>query len=547
MQVRSIRARLAAAPLDVAAGAVLLVVSVAALLTFRDYGLAWDDSAQAHYGEMLLAYYTSGFTDLRAFEFYNLRYYGGGFDLIASILNKITPFDLFETRRLLGAMVGIVGLAIVWRTARRLGGPLAGFSATLLLATTPLWYGHMFINSKDTPFAVAMIFLLYTLVRAFEEYPRPRLRTILLFGLALGLTIGMRVIGGIAAVFAAAAALTMLAIEVRALGARPAATRLGTFTVSLALALPLAYVVMGLIWPWAVLSPLNPIRAVEYYSHFWEDPWKELFEGVRILIPEMPRTYVPQLSLLKLPEIFVALALLGTFGASAAVLRKDVAPWRRASFVLMICAAVLPIAITVVTRPVLYNGIRHFIFILPPFAVLGGIAAAYVLERLYAYARPAAAAAAVAGAALVAVTVVDFVRIHPYQYALFNHLAGGIQGARDRYMIDYWGLGLKEVSEGMLDRLEEMHIDPPGNRKWKVTVCGPPQTIQAELGDAYEVSLNPRGADFAISLGTYYCAKLNAPLLAVAEREGVVFARAYDLRGRSIASTYIPPDDVLVP
>jgi hypothetical protein len=257
----------------------------------------------------------------------------------------------------------------------------------------------------------------------------------------------------------------------------------------------------------------------------------------------MPRTYVPQLCLLKLPEILVVLALMGTVGGAAAATRRDVEPWQRAALVLMISAAVLPILIAVVTRPVLYNGIRHFIFVVPPFAVLGGIAAAYTLERLYAYARPAAAATAVVGAALIGLTVVDFVRIHPYQYALFNHLAGGIQGARGRYMLDYWGLGLKEVAEGMLERLEELHIDPPGNRKWRVAVCGPPRTIEIELGEAYEVTLDPKGADFAVSLGTYYCAKLDAPTLAVAEREGVVFARAYDLRGRTVASTYAPPDD----
>jgi hypothetical protein len=352
----------------------------------------------------------------------------------------------------------------------------------------------------------------------------------------------MRVIGGIAAVFAAAAALTMLAIELRARGVKESATRFGLFAVSLALALPLAYVVMGAVWPWAVQAPLNPFRAIEYYSNFWEKPWRELFEGARVWIPEMPRTYVPKLCLLKLPEIFVALALLGTAGGAVAMTRGDVAPWRRASFALMIAAAVLPILIAVITRPVLYNGIRHFIFILPPFAVLGGLAAAHLLQRLTAYARPVAAAGAIAGAALIALTVVDFVRIHPYQYALFNKLAGGIQGARDRYMVDYWGLGLKEVSEGMLQRLEEMQVEPL-QRKWKVAVCGPPGTIQFELGTAFEVSMEPKGADFAISLGTYYCAKLEAPMLAVAERDGVVFARAYDLRGRAIASTYAPDDD----
>jgi hypothetical protein len=110
-------------------------------------------------------------------------------------------------------------------------------------------------------------------------------------------------------------------------------------------------------------------------------------------------------------------------------------------------------------------------------------------------------------------------------------------------MLDYWGLGLKEVSEALLVRLEEMHIDPPQDRKWRVAVCGPALVVGLELGSQFEATNDPKGADFAVTLGTFYCAKLDTPMLAVAEREGVVFARAYDLRGRTIASTYAPVDD----
>ena len=54
--------------------------------------------------------------------------YGGGFDMAAALLAKVLPFDLFETRRLVGAAVGIVGLAVTWRIGRRVGGPLAGLA-----------------------------------------------------------------------------------------------------------------------------------------------------------------------------------------------------------------------------------------------------------------------------------------------------------------------------------------------------------------------------------------------------------------------------------
>ncbi|HRF07172.1 MAG TPA: hypothetical protein PL193_00785, partial [Xanthobacteraceae bacterium] len=106
--------RVQAAPADLFALATLAAVSIIAAFTFRDYGLSWDDYAHSHYGELLYAYYASGFTDTRAFTFSNLFYYGGGFDLAASILDRFTTTDLFESRRLMGAIVGVLGLVVVW-------------------------------------------------------------------------------------------------------------------------------------------------------------------------------------------------------------------------------------------------------------------------------------------------------------------------------------------------------------------------------------------------------------------------------------------------
>jgi hypothetical protein len=125
---------------DALAIGVLAVVAATAALTFRDYGLGWDDYAHAQYGDLLVSLYASGFADKRAFSFVNLYIYGGGFDLLATLSAKVLPFDLFETRRLVGAVVGVVGLFVTWRLGRRLGGRLAGLIALLLLATCPLYY-----------------------------------------------------------------------------------------------------------------------------------------------------------------------------------------------------------------------------------------------------------------------------------------------------------------------------------------------------------------------------------------------------------------------
>src|SRR6201988_4951170 len=102
---------------------VLAAVSLIAALTFRDYGLGWDDYTHAEYADLLLRMYGSGFKDTGALSFANLYMYGGGFDMAAALLHKVIPLELFETRRLLGAVVGVIGIAVSWRVARRGGGP----------------------------------------------------------------------------------------------------------------------------------------------------------------------------------------------------------------------------------------------------------------------------------------------------------------------------------------------------------------------------------------------------------------------------------------
>ena len=271
------------------------------------------------------------------------------------LLDRITPFDLFETRRLFGAVIGIIGLAVTWRLARRLGGAKwgswAGLAAVLLLATCPQYYGHMFINPKDGPFAVAMMVLLLGLARALEEYPKPSIPTVLIFGLGLGLAIGSRILAGMAALYMLVPLAMIIGSELRKKNARKAAANFGRFVLILLPGLVLAYALMAVVWPWSVQEPLNPLRAVSYFSEFFEKPWKEMFEGVPISVPDMPRNYIPVLFALKIPEIFIALAACGIVGSVAAAFRSNIPIRRRAAFILVVFAALLPVAIAIVTPP----------------------------------------------------------------------------------------------------------------------------------------------------------------------------------------------------
>src|SRR5262249_1462993 len=391
------------------------------------------------------------------------------------------------------------------------------------------------------PFVVAMAIFLLGLVRIFEEYPRVSIASGALLGAGFGLAFGSRIMGAFGAIDALAVLAFIFAIDCRARGIRSAAASFGHFVVALVPAMVLAYAVMALVWPGSVANPLNPLRAVEYFSHFFEKPWQELFDGRVISVPDMPHSYVPTLFVLKLPLILSVLGFGGAAGAPLAPFRGDVAPNRPAAPPFGALAPPLPPPGTTRARPAMDNGTRPFVFLWRPLAVLGGLAAVYLIEiaaRRLRFAPIAAAFVLVVG---VGVPVVEMVRLHPYEYTDFNWLSGGVAGARDRYMLDYWGLSFKQASQALRARLAERHETKPSDRRWKLAVCGPHPSPPVELGGDFETTWDPTGADFAMMLAEFYCAKLDAPLLAEIVRDGVTFARVYDIRGRSFPTLLTQP------
>jgi hypothetical protein len=325
----------------------------------------------------------------------------------------------------------------------------------------------------------------------------------------------------------------LFVLETRSEGGPAARTRFGRLALALVPAAILAYAVMALVWPWGVAHPLNPILAIETFSHFFENPWRELFAGELHAPTDMPRSYVPVLMGLKLPEILLLFGCAGVAGALVAAFRPSLKPRARAIHLSVALAVALPVLVTVATQPAMYNGIRHFVFVMPPLAVAGGLAGALLAQHAARWGRFALGLLAACFAAGAALPVAGMVRLHPYEYVYFNDLIGGVRGAQSQYMLDYWGLAFKQAGNALRDTLKARGEAPPDGGKWKIAVCGPHPPAALALGPRFDISWDPRGADFAMTLGEYYCAKLAAPVIVEIARDGVVYARVYDLRGLS--------------
>ena len=240
--------------------------------TFRDYGVTWDEQWHSTYGEYILQWYQSHFRDWSAVNYWLLKYYGGFFDVVAQIATRGSRFGEYETRHLVSALFGLIGVAGAFKLGRYLGGPLAGFLAALFLVLTPRFYGHSFFNPKDLPFASLYLVSLYYIIQSVRYLPRIPRGLIVRLGIAIGLTLGIR-IGGVLLLSYLAWALCIWFLVGRHRGPEtfPKHTNfrsaLMTFAKGYFLVGAISYGLMLVWWPPAQVQPLlHPLKTL----------WKEI-------------------------------------------------------------------------------------------------------------------------------------------------------------------------------------------------------------------------------------------------------------------------------
>lgn len=482
---------------DLLAAALLALLAALVCATFRDYGISNDEEVQHVYGQKLLDFYLSGFADRSAFEYRNLYLYGGLFDMAAVALAHLSPFGAYETRHLLSGLIGVGGVAAAWRLARHLAGPRAGFLAAVLMGGTAVWYGASFNHTKDVPFAVGMTLSLLLACRVLERLPKPPLASTLWLGVAIGVTLGLRVGGLLAVVYVVVAAGGWFALRVRR--RREGALReLAQAALALAPAAAAAYALMALCWPWAAFAPLNPLRALQAFSHF-NYAIDTKFAGAEMKMYAVPATYLPVYLALKLPlSALFGVALAAAFAAGA-LWRRRIATKRAPSVGLVAFAAAFPVVYFMAARPPAYDAIRHFMFVVPPLIVLAALGYDRLWLALSRFGRLAAAAAPAALALATAHQAWSLVALHPHQYVYYNELVGGLEGASDGYVTDYWVNTAPEAIEALEAHLRRENGGRTVLGPYTVAFCGERISSEAYMAPYLRWTKDWRRADFFIS------------------------------------------------
>jgi hypothetical protein len=523
----------------VASYSLLAILILFTLLTFRQYGISNDEEVQHVYGRLLLEFYESGFQNQSAFHYKNLYLYGGFFDVIAALIEKANVMWLWDMRHLLSASFGLFGLLAVYKIACTLGTSRTGFIALVLLSLTAAWTGAMFTHTKDIPFATCMTWALYFTIQACRAGPALPLQMSIKVGIAIGCALGMRIGGGFAVVY-----LIMAMVLSSLVIANQWSDRLVYLlraTLHLLPAALIAFMIMAVFWPWGVMSPSHPSEAIKAFSHFSFN-MLTIDDGMVTSIGNVTRTYLLHYLLVKLPEVF----LLGLVSIAWFVLTNlsKVRGYFYSKHALilnpLLIAILFPLAFVLITEPALYNGVRHFTFILPPLAVLAALGIDYTLSALQS-ANIKRIVYSVLCIGLSIPTLVQLIQLHPYEYVFYNHLAGETREAEGQWESDYWSSSLRKASS-MLMALPLRAEDEP----YSVAVCAESFQGSAYLDDRFIVVKDWESADFYMSSTNMNCDQvLQGEVIGEVTRRDTVLAVVKDRRqltGRARDATPAPQE-----
>jgi 4-amino-4-deoxy-L-arabinose transferase-like glycosyltransferase len=447
----------------------LAVLLLAGILSAPAYGLSWDEPLFYDYAESIPRAY-QGWDRLDESVYSRSpadhKYYGPAYLLLGRPIKigiqSVFGMDNASAWHLVNFFSFILGVYFIYRLATRFLSPGLAIVTAFFFALQPLLWGHAFINPKDIPFMTAFLAavalgiewidalaeqnresspLRPSAVEASKYGSKVKIQSIvklLLAALSLGIASAIRVIGPLAGVLIFIYFLTTFLRNPKSLWPRP--------TIHLVIYTVAAVLLMVILWPFLWADPLN--RLIEVLRHMSNNPTElaVLFMGQIFPANELPARYFPQMLVLTLTEPFLPLVLLGSLRMARQIFKKQ-QDWN-APLVLFFWFVPLA-AYNIIKVPSMYDGIRHFLFILPPLFILAGMGIETVSGVI-----SQVSSGALNSKRLTFITflvsilllpgIFGIIRLHPYQYTYYNLLAGPTYRV---YENDYWLTCYKEAVE----------------------------------------------------------------------------------------------------
>jgi hypothetical protein len=354
--------------------------------------------------------------------------------------------DRVLAEHLFNLLMATASLAFVYLLAFEIGrSSRAAALAAAALAAMPAFVAQSQNNPKDLPALLVFVLTFWFLVRATRE---PSALRTALATVALGISLNTRTFS--------VYLLPLFGLWLAVCRPNLARQRIGQLAVigSVAALIGIA------LWPWLWLDdPFDQIQRVrEIIANKLQVSFPVLYLGKTQLWTEVPWHYSVFHILATLP---LSLLLLAAASPIAAALRGE----RRPAIRDLVWTGALWVGALVGTdllAPARYDGMRHYLMILPGLSLLIGAGAEWLIDWLETRRSFGAGAltAKLAGWTIVMVAIGvagwETARTHPYQSAYLNPIASALGGDRTEEWVEveYWGRAFKEGAEWLNEHAE---------------------------------------------------------------------------------------------
>ena len=442
----------------------LAVNIIAGLFIFREYGYSWDEPLFYDYGNAL------------GYAYSPREWFSGTFDVDNSygisgddhktrgpayLFLSRGPVHLLESLgldqasawHLINFLFFQLGVYFLYRLSRRWMSSDAALAASALFAWQPLLWGHAFINPKDPPFLtffLASVCLGFEMVDQLAASRKPKFSVVILPAIALGITTSIRVLGPLAGllVFIYFAFVILRNKNLRGLSSPQGTVSLWLNFLAYGF---VAILGMFLTWPYLWENPFT--RFIDVFRLMSDNPTtlSVLFNGEIYRAGELPRRYLPFMLATTLTEPVWFLFILGVLTGYRKLvtehwqLSTDPSSQPTSKLVtatLTLFWFVILVAYALIRRPAMYDGFRHFQFIIPPIFIFAGFAFEFLIEKVRQFSPTFITRILWLHAGLIflilAPGLIGIAQLHPYEYTYYNSFIGGTSGAFRNYETDFW-------------------------------------------------------------------------------------------------------------
>ena len=424
----------------------LFLLAAYALFSFsamNDFGITWDEPPQHFIGQVNSNYIRGNSQNLDSLEG-DLVYYGPFFETMnqgfGTAMVESFQMSYVSAFHVLIILTALAGLFFFFKLVSLMLGKRTALFASALLMLHPIFFAHSQYNSKDIPLFAGFVITLYFLYSGFRQR---KFWKIVLAGLLFGLTLDIRIdaLFLLPIFFLSYAVFALFGLKTES--KKEWTSHLKKDFLFSFIFLSASALAVYAVWPALWRAPLFFFKALNYFFHHqW--PGHALYFGREFSGTALPWHYALFYLAATTPFLIFIFSALGTVLAFKKIRRGE------KTFELTLIFLWLSLRLTLALFPqsVKYDGVRHFLVILPALFILAALGFDYLLEKIPGW-FPKIEKLKLQSAIFAFVFLwlaVEFFWIYPFGGAYYNEAVriAFPRSIEKKFDFEYWGASYRQ-------------------------------------------------------------------------------------------------------